>query len=86
MQPAEDRWTTLHLSNLFLDQIKKVPARKAMLDVIEHYPIEQPGLRQMHVAIVQFALECADICSVTLPHSLKRVDMSAPERFFALKK
>lgn len=59
-QPARDRWTPLHLSNLFLDRIKKVPVRKVMLDNAGHYPIEQPGLRQMHDAIVQFASDCAD--------------------------
>ncbi len=58
-QPAQDRWSPLHLSNLFLDRIKKVPVRKVMLDNAGHYPIEQPGLRQMHDAIVQFARECA---------------------------
>ncbi|WP_104494444.1 alpha/beta hydrolase [Paracoccus denitrificans] len=58
-QPAEDHWTPLHLSNLFLDRIAKVPVRKVMLDNAGHYPIEQPGLRQMHDAIVQFARECA---------------------------
>lgn len=59
-QPAEDRWTPLHLSNLFLDQITKVPVRKVTLDNAGHYPIEQPGLRQMHDAIVEFVRECAD--------------------------
>lgn len=59
-QPAEDRWTPLHLSNLFLDRIGKVPVRKVMLDKAGHYPIEQPGLRQMHDAIVQFAHNCAE--------------------------
>ena len=59
-QPAEDHWTPLHLSDLFLDRIGKVPVRKAMLDNAGHYPIEQPGLRQMHEAIVQFARECVD--------------------------
>lgn len=58
-QPAHDHWTPLHLSNLFLDRITKVQVHKTMLDNAGHYPIEQPGLRQMHDAIVQFAHHCA---------------------------
>ena len=59
-QPAQDRWTPLHLSNLFLDRIRKVQVRKTMLDNAGHYPIEQPGLRQMHDAVVQFARDCSE--------------------------
>lgn len=60
-QPAQDRWTPLHLSDPFLDRVIKVPVRKVMLDNAGHYPIEQPGLRQMHDAIVQFARDCANM-------------------------
>lgn len=60
-QPAQDHWTPLHLSDLFLDRIAKAPVRKVMLDNAGHYPIEQPGLRQMHDAIVAFARECVGI-------------------------
>ena len=59
-QPAEDRWTPLHLSNLFLDRITKAPVRKVLLDNAGHYPLEQPGLRQMHDAVVGFARSCAE--------------------------
>lgn len=59
-QPAEDNWTPLHLSKLFLDRVAKVPVSKVMLDNAGHYPIEQPGLRQMHDAIVPFARKCAE--------------------------
>ncbi len=57
-QPAQDHWSPLHLSNLFLDRIVKAPVRKVMLENAGHYPIEQPGLRQMHDAIAQFARAC----------------------------
>ena len=53
-QPAEDRWTPLHLSELFLRRISKVPVKKVMLENAGHYPIEEPGLTQMHDAILQF--------------------------------
>lgn len=58
-QPAQDRWTPLHLSTLFLDRINKVPVNKVRLDNAGHYPIEQPGLQQMHDAVAQFARGCA---------------------------
>jgi alpha-beta hydrolase superfamily lysophospholipase len=53
-QPAEDRWTPLHLSEPFFKKIKKVPVRIVMLENAGHYPIEEPGLTQMHDAILQF--------------------------------
>jgi len=54
-QPAKDRWTPLHLSELFLRRVKKVSVKTVMLENAGHYPIEQPGLNQMHDAIVDFA-------------------------------
>lgn len=53
-QPAEDHWTPLHLSELFLKRIKKVPVTKIMLKNAGHYPLEQPGLDQMVAAISDF--------------------------------
>lgn len=53
-QPAEDRWTRLHLSELFLRRIGKVPVKTVMLEGAGHYPLEQPGLRQMVDAIDAF--------------------------------
>ena len=53
-QPAKDRWTPLHLSELFLRRIRKVPVKTVMLENAGHYPLEQPGLQQMHDAIVAF--------------------------------
>jgi alpha-beta hydrolase superfamily lysophospholipase len=53
-QPAEDRWTPLHLSELVLSSITKVPVEKVMLENAGHYPIEEPGLQQMQDAIAEF--------------------------------
>jgi alpha-beta hydrolase superfamily lysophospholipase len=58
-QPAEDRWSPLHLSELFLRRVKKAPVTIVTLKNAGHYPIEQPGLRQMHDAIVDFVKSCA---------------------------
>jgi alpha-beta hydrolase superfamily lysophospholipase len=53
-QPAEDRWTGLHLSQLFLRRVGKVPVKTLMLQGAGHYPLEQPGLGQMVDAIDAF--------------------------------
>lgn len=58
-QPADDRWTPAHLSELFLQRIKRVPVERVVLDNAGHFPIEQPGLDQMVEAIHRFALNCA---------------------------
>jgi alpha-beta hydrolase superfamily lysophospholipase len=56
-QPAQDRWTPLHLSEPFLRRIRHVPVRTTMLENAGHYPIEQPGLDQMVAAIHDFCGE-----------------------------
>jgi alpha-beta hydrolase superfamily lysophospholipase len=56
-QPADDRWTPLHLSELFLKRIKRVPVKTVLLENARHYPIEQPGLDQMITAINEFCCE-----------------------------
>ncbi|NKY44542.1 alpha/beta hydrolase [Nocardia cerradoensis] len=53
-QPAEDRWSPLHLSRPVLAPITAVPVRTVMLDNAGHYPLEEPGLTQMHDAITEF--------------------------------
>ncbi|MDT4827868.1 Alpha/beta hydrolase family protein [compost metagenome] len=58
-QPAEDRWTPLSLSELFLKRIKRVPVRTVMLENAGHYPLEQPGLDQMVSSIRAFCLAVA---------------------------
>jgi alpha-beta hydrolase superfamily lysophospholipase len=61
-QPAQDRWTPLHLSEPFLSRVKRVPVQVVMLDNAGHYPIEQPGLQQMHDAIVDFVNRSCSLC------------------------
>ncbi|MHA7601271.1 alpha/beta hydrolase [Alicycliphilus sp. T452] len=58
-QPAEDRWTPLHLSEPFLRRIDKVRVQTVMLDRAGHYPLEEPGLSQMVDAIDGFYQELA---------------------------
>ncbi|MET9214643.1 MULTISPECIES: alpha/beta fold hydrolase [unclassified Nocardia] len=53
-QPAEDRWSPLHLSHPVLSPITKVPVSTVILDNAGHYPIEEPGLQQMEDAIAEF--------------------------------
>ncbi|MEU6563366.1 alpha/beta hydrolase [Nocardia nova] len=56
-QPARDRWTPVHLSEPVLSRITRVPVRTVVLDNAGHYPIEEPGLRQMEDAIAEFVTE-----------------------------
>jgi alpha-beta hydrolase superfamily lysophospholipase len=56
-QPAQDRWTPLHLSEPFLHKIKRVPVKITLLENAGHYPLEQPGLDQMVAAIYDFYLD-----------------------------
>ena len=53
-QPAADTWTPIEISRPVLDRIKKVKKDTVMLDNAGHYPLEQPGLKQMEEAIVSF--------------------------------
>jgi alpha-beta hydrolase superfamily lysophospholipase len=53
-QPAEDNWTPLHLSEFFLNRVKKVDVTIVDLENAGHYPMEQPGLQQMSDAIISF--------------------------------
>lgn len=39
-QPAQDRWTPLHLSELFLLRIRHVPVQRMMLENAGHYRLE----------------------------------------------
>ncbi|KAE8371140.1 Alpha/Beta hydrolase protein [Aspergillus bertholletiae] len=56
-QPAEDRWTPLHLSELVLSRVKKVPVRTVKLENAGHLPLEDPGLQQMADAVIKFLQE-----------------------------
>ena len=53
-QPEKDTWTPLHLSELFLRRINRVPTKVVMLKNAGHYPIEHPGIEQMCDAVVDF--------------------------------
>jgi pimeloyl-ACP methyl ester carboxylesterase len=53
-QLEKDLWTPLHLAELFLKRVKKVDVKIVMLENAGHYPLEQPGLDQMHEAIISF--------------------------------
>ncbi|TXE72513.1 alpha/beta hydrolase [Serratia nevei] len=58
-QPAQDRWTPLHLSELFLRRVRRVPVSTVMLENAGHYPLEQPGLDQMVEAVYRFCIAAA---------------------------
>ncbi|KAM0285974.1 hypothetical protein ACHAQH_001163 [Verticillium albo-atrum] len=53
-QPVEDKWTPLHLSELFLSRVGKVSVKTVELENAGHYSLEDPGLQQMVDAIVEF--------------------------------
>lgn len=53
-QPEMDRWTPLHLSQLFLQRIQHVPVTIKILANGGHYPIEETALQQLHDAISEF--------------------------------
>lgn len=55
-QPAADRWTPLHLSEIFLSRVRRVSVKTVLLKNAGHYPIEQPGLNQLVRAIKEFSL------------------------------
>ncbi len=57
-QPAKDSWTPLHLSEIFLKHVNRVPTKVVMLENAGHYPLEQPGLTQMCDAVVDFIHFC----------------------------
>jgi len=57
-QPEKDTWTPLHLSELFLRRINRVPTKVVMLKNAGHYPIEHPGIEQMCDAVVDFVHSC----------------------------
>lgn len=53
-QPAADRWTPLHLSELVLKRVKKVSVKIVELEGAGHYPLEDKGLQQLADAILEF--------------------------------
>ncbi|MDR2853445.1 MAG: alpha/beta hydrolase [Burkholderiaceae bacterium] len=53
-QPANDAWTPLALSEPFLKRLQHVFVKTVMLKNAGHYPLEEPGITQMHKAMVKF--------------------------------
>lgn len=53
-RPDQDKWTPLHLSELVLSRVKKVPVKTVMHKSAGHNPIDDPGLQQMADAIIEF--------------------------------
>ncbi|WP_434627096.1 alpha/beta fold hydrolase [Chromobacterium sp. CV08] len=63
-QPAQDRWTPLHLSTPFLNRVRRVPVKVVMLENAGHYPLEQPGLSQMVEVIDRFYQEATGASAI----------------------
>lgn len=53
-QPDNDKWTPLHLSTPFLDQMTKVPVTIKHLAHGGHYSVEPQALTQLHDFSLQF--------------------------------
>ena len=53
-QPEKDRWTPLRLSKPFLDKIRKVDVKIAILPDGGHYPVEPAALIKMKQEIIAF--------------------------------
>jgi alpha-beta hydrolase superfamily lysophospholipase len=52
-QPADDHWTPLEASQKFMDSLK-VRKEIVMLENAGHYPLENPGLKQLKESMVKF--------------------------------
>jgi pimeloyl-ACP methyl ester carboxylesterase len=58
-QPERDRWTPQYLSDIVLDRVRRVPVSKVVLENAAHYPLEEPGLLQLHDAVAGFVRQHA---------------------------
>jgi len=56
-QPAEDRWVSLEISQIFTSRFKEVPFKMVQLEKAGHYPLEEPGICQLHDAVYNFVRE-----------------------------
>src|SRR5262249_34118289 len=54
--PGDDRWTDVALSRPFFDRLK-VPKRIVMLSNAGHFPIEEPGVSELRIALLRFLAE-----------------------------
>ncbi|WP_225730322.1 MULTISPECIES: alpha/beta hydrolase [unclassified Nocardia] len=50
LHPGADRWTPLAVSRMFFDRIA-APKHLLVLDRAGHYPVEDPGIRQLATAL-----------------------------------
>lgn len=55
-QSDQDKWTPLHLSELMLSRVKKVPVKTVILENAGHYPLEDRGLHQMADAVIKLLI------------------------------
>lgn len=53
VHPGNDRWTDLSLSKITFDKFKCKKEIK-ILDRAGHFPIEQPGLKQLEKYIIDY--------------------------------
>jgi alpha-beta hydrolase superfamily lysophospholipase len=51
--PENDKWTPLHISELFFDKINSIKY-KIILENAGHFPIEEPGINQLISGIIDF--------------------------------
>ena len=51
--PEDDKWTPLHISELFFDKIDSIKY-KIILENAGHFPIEEPGINQLINGIIDF--------------------------------
>lgn len=57
VHPEDDKWTDLHLSKLFFDELNCKKSLK-ILEGAGHFPIEQLGLKQLEHYCIDFIEEC----------------------------
>lgn len=57
VHPEKDKWTDVHLSQLFFDKLNCKKSLK-ILDGAGHFPIEQTGLKQLERFCTDFIKEC----------------------------
>ncbi|MFJ9363869.1 hypothetical protein ACIRRA_05525 [Nocardia sp. NPDC101769] len=58
LHPGADRWTPLALSKSFFSRIA-APKHLVVLDDAGHYPVEDPGIRQLTAALADIHRQIA---------------------------
>ena len=54
VHPEKDLWTPLSTSRVFFDRLSRELRHLVILENAGHFPLEQPGLRQLEEAILHF--------------------------------